>query len=316
MSKPLAEILRTSRQNKSLTQEQLAAQLYVTRQTVSSWEKGRTEPDLETLRKVCRALDLSPEELLLGSSAPEGGSAALIRSASVCFWSMTALCLLQGILACVLRSLTPGLYAGLLFLCQVTFYPIFSYMLRHRDYTLLAGYDANAEYDFPALRHMVALLHVSWAANGLLAAILGGLLFVLPPALPWLILVYMTNLCVTALVIENKCSEQVYLPGSRDRSLARMTKWSTLLGVLMLLTGVEWGVALCFVTDPQTLPIGPFLLSLFGQQICGGLLLFSQNRAARIAVNQGVESCPLTRTSRLSLVAYILLFLWMTWVLL
>ena len=215
-----------------------------------------------------------------------------------------------------MRSLTPGLYAGLLFLCQVTFYPIFSYMLRHRDYTLLAGYDANAAYDFPALRHMVALLHVSWAANGLLAAILGGLLFVLPPALPWLILVYMTNLCVTALVIENKCSEQVYLPGSRDRSLARMTKWSTLLGVLMLLTGVEWGVALCFVTDPQTLPIGPFLLSLFGQQICGGLLLFSQNRAARSAVNQGVESCPLTRTSRLSLVAYILLFLWMTWVLL
>ena len=40
MAKPLAQILRSARQNKGLTQEQLAAQLYVTRQTVSSWEKG------------------------------------------------------------------------------------------------------------------------------------------------------------------------------------------------------------------------------------------------------------------------------------
>ena len=115
------------RKHAGLTQEQLAAQLYVTRQTVSSWEKGRTQPDLDTLRNICTSLDLSPEELLLGNPHTEDSSAALIRSATVCFWGMTALCLVQGILAIVLRMPAPGFYAGALFLCQVTVYPIFSY---------------------------------------------------------------------------------------------------------------------------------------------------------------------------------------------
>lgn len=316
MAKPLAQILRSARQNKGLTQEQLAAQLYVTRQAVSSWEKGRTQPDLDTLRNVCTALDLSPEELLLGKPHTEDSSAALIRGAAVCFWGMTALCLVQGILAIVLRMPAPGFYAGALFLCQVTVYPIFSYMLRHRDYSLLAGYDAAAAYDFSALRHMVALLHAFFSANGLLAVILGLILFFAPSCFPWLILIYVTNLCGSFLVIEVKYGEQVYLPGSRDQRLARMTKWSTLLGVLMLLAGVEWGVALCFITDPQTLPIGAFLVSLFGQQACGGMLLFSQNKAARRAAAENREACPLTGVSRVSLVVYAVLFVWMTWVLL
>ena len=38
MSKPLAEILRTARQNKSLTQEQLAESLGVTPGAVYKWE--------------------------------------------------------------------------------------------------------------------------------------------------------------------------------------------------------------------------------------------------------------------------------------
>ena len=40
------------RKQNSLTQEQLASALHVTRQTVSSWENGRTLPDVESLAAV------------------------------------------------------------------------------------------------------------------------------------------------------------------------------------------------------------------------------------------------------------------------
>ena len=43
-----AHNLKRSRLAANLTQEQLAEQLSVTRQSVSSWELGRTEPDFET----------------------------------------------------------------------------------------------------------------------------------------------------------------------------------------------------------------------------------------------------------------------------
>lgn len=54
------------RSNANLTQEQLAEKLNVTRQAVSSWENGRTEPDIETLQKISEVLDVSVEELIYG----------------------------------------------------------------------------------------------------------------------------------------------------------------------------------------------------------------------------------------------------------
>lgn len=54
------------RKAKGLTQEQLGTNLHVTRQTVSSWETGRTMPDVETLSNIAQALDVSIEQLIYG----------------------------------------------------------------------------------------------------------------------------------------------------------------------------------------------------------------------------------------------------------
>ena len=47
-----SENLRRARCQAGLTQQQLADRLHVTRQSVSSWELGRTEPDFETAGKL------------------------------------------------------------------------------------------------------------------------------------------------------------------------------------------------------------------------------------------------------------------------
>ena len=61
--KSFAECLTGARKARGLTQEQLADAVHVTRAAVSSWERGRTEPDLDTLKKLCDALqcDLYPK---------------------------------------------------------------------------------------------------------------------------------------------------------------------------------------------------------------------------------------------------------------
>lgn len=43
----LNENIKTIRKNKGMTQEELASQLHVTRQTISKWEKGLSVPDAE-----------------------------------------------------------------------------------------------------------------------------------------------------------------------------------------------------------------------------------------------------------------------------
>ena len=53
----LGNHLKTLRLTRQLTQAQVAHQLFVSRKTVSTWETGRHQPDLQT---VCQLADASP----------------------------------------------------------------------------------------------------------------------------------------------------------------------------------------------------------------------------------------------------------------
>ena len=59
--------IRQLRLARHLTQEQLAEQLFVTRQTVSAWETGKAQPDLETLERISAALGAKVTEVIYGS---------------------------------------------------------------------------------------------------------------------------------------------------------------------------------------------------------------------------------------------------------
>lgn len=60
------EQLRRAREEKGMTQQSLAEQLYVTRQSVSRWECGDRYPDLLTTRKISEILGVSLDDLLSG----------------------------------------------------------------------------------------------------------------------------------------------------------------------------------------------------------------------------------------------------------
>lgn len=66
----IGDIIRRQRKSKGLTQEELGKQLFISKQSVSKWETGRTLPDIETLRKLCVILDIKSDEIL-GSSVEE-----------------------------------------------------------------------------------------------------------------------------------------------------------------------------------------------------------------------------------------------------
>ena len=58
--------LKRLRIRNHLKQEDLAKQLNVSRQTVSGWETGRRQPDLDMLRRLAEVLDVDIEELIYG----------------------------------------------------------------------------------------------------------------------------------------------------------------------------------------------------------------------------------------------------------
>ena len=58
------EILKDLREKHALTQEQLAERVMVTRQAVSRWETGETQPNTETLKLLSREFGVSINTLL------------------------------------------------------------------------------------------------------------------------------------------------------------------------------------------------------------------------------------------------------------
>ena len=60
----LKENLKTLRKQKGMSQEVLAQQLNVVRQTISKWEKGLSVPDADMLIRIADLFDTSVSELL------------------------------------------------------------------------------------------------------------------------------------------------------------------------------------------------------------------------------------------------------------
>ncbi len=71
------ENLRKIRSDAGLTQDELAEQVHVTRQSISNWETGKAEPDLCMLEQLSKALKTDLSVLISGDPAKEEtGSAA------------------------------------------------------------------------------------------------------------------------------------------------------------------------------------------------------------------------------------------------
>ena len=60
----LGEKLQLLRRSRGLSQEQLAAELDVSRQAISKWECGDSTPDLDKLRAICTYFGVTTDYLI------------------------------------------------------------------------------------------------------------------------------------------------------------------------------------------------------------------------------------------------------------
>ena len=60
----LGKNLKQLRQKKGMTQEQLAAALFVSYQTISKWEREDADPDIQMLIRIAKYFHCSIDELI------------------------------------------------------------------------------------------------------------------------------------------------------------------------------------------------------------------------------------------------------------
>lgn len=72
-------VIKRLRENKKLTQEQLAEKIFVSAKAVSKWETGAGFPDISLIEPLASALDISVIELLNGEDISNANRSANIK---------------------------------------------------------------------------------------------------------------------------------------------------------------------------------------------------------------------------------------------
>ena len=62
----IGQYIKQLRKEAHLTQEELAAKLYISRQAISSWEKGKTAPSIDNVNQMSKIFDLSIADVYNG----------------------------------------------------------------------------------------------------------------------------------------------------------------------------------------------------------------------------------------------------------
>lgn len=72
--------IRALRIRKKMTQDELAEKLYVSHQTVSNYETGKTRPDIDTLIKIAEIMDVDVNVLIYGIPSQKDASDGRIQN--------------------------------------------------------------------------------------------------------------------------------------------------------------------------------------------------------------------------------------------
>lgn len=90
--------LKQLRHSRGWTQEEVARQMALTRQAVSSHESGRTQPDLETLKRYAEVYQVSIQDILYGGSQIQRRCRWVRRLAAATLADLVLCTLLQSVL--------------------------------------------------------------------------------------------------------------------------------------------------------------------------------------------------------------------------
>lgn len=103
--------IRILRQQKNMTQDELAEQLFVSRQTVSNYETGRSQPDIDTLLRIAEVLGVEAQTILYGTPDTPARLAEKKRAIAACF-GVVLLAVLYHLLTQLREAFLPRLLFG------------------------------------------------------------------------------------------------------------------------------------------------------------------------------------------------------------
>lgn len=185
--------IRTLREKRGMTQEALAEALFVTRQTVSNYETGKSRPDIEMLVNIAQVLETDVNQVLYGLP-PEGDRQREVRRLAVGCLILLGVVLLLTLPAPLLNEMLMRAYVGALLVMAL------SYLLKPALWLVL-GWCALQGLGllFRGVRPLHERGWVTWVRRGVLLLLAVYVALFLPPLVVGLIQVIQNGMGMKSL---------------------------------------------------------------------------------------------------------------------
>ncbi len=164
----LGRKIRKFREQRQVTQSELAEELSVTRQAVSNWEREKTLPDIYMLQRIAAYFEVTLDEFVEGTKEPEvtmpkapGRLAAATGLAIFCY-------LLAGKVTGHLYVETIVLMIIIGIFIQLFLHLYFSSAVKTGNFSALAGYNSQVEYNHKEVKKVLVQMdcHVACISFG------------------------------------------------------------------------------------------------------------------------------------------------------
>lgn len=290
----IGERLARLRKEKGLSQEELAGRLNVTRQAVSNWERGKTQPDLEMVGKLADLLGTNVAHLLGRSSEENPTEEVKLHMKFLKYIYLISVFSVFGYYSFLGMSTEYSfseecIILAVFLLIETTIYLFFGMAIESGDYTMLAGYDSKVNYHYPTLKKMTYMLALNWLLMSLFFIFMYiiFMLLNLEEKLVYTggIFMYIAEGILFTFIINAKYRDQL-LPNRKDQDEAKIGNKVVigfLIGVVLLVTTLGTTMTV-FNIHNNTLEAGKLLLFFFPYLVLSIIALFFESSRVKKAI--------------------------------
>lgn len=283
MQNLLSENIKYYREKAHLSQEDLAGKLHISRQAVSSWERGISEPDIQTLQALANLLGI--DVLLLIGETTADNCVKIQTSLSHRYLIVLGM-LLISLIYYIVKKQYDGLFPLLMvFLMTSTIVLMFGHSIKSNDYSMLAGYDSSIDYHVEIIKKMLLniqqhILMMSFSVIALLLFLSFTPYFEMGSVV--LTLFYIMDFIVAVLFLNQRYQKQMFLHAKDYETSKRV---SPVIYIFFLLLFVFVGVSILFferynIRNNTTEAVLVFA-SMLPYMIASIIYLFYENKSVK-----------------------------------
>lgn len=149
--------IKVLRKQNNMTQDDLASKLNVTRQAISSWERGITIPDINMIEMLSKTFSMRIDEIISGESK-------LIekqydRKGTILLYAFSITLVILNIIISTfiykeIKTITIFPVLIILFI-ETTIFFTFGNAIKNNDFSIISGFDRKTEYNYITLKRIL-----------------------------------------------------------------------------------------------------------------------------------------------------------------